>query len=533
MEPGMVGEVVMDRFRLEERIGSGGMGTVYRAFDERLQRRVAVKEVMVGSPERVIREAQAAARLNHPGVVALFEFGVEGHRALLVSELVTGSTLDELVREGQLCDRDVAELGSDVCAALEHAHERGVVHRDVKPQNVIARDEAGAGHRAKLMDFGIASLAGAPTLTATGDVVGTLAYMAPEQAEGERAGREADTYSLALTLYECWAGENPVRRSTPAQTARELGSPLPSLAEFRPDLPPRLCEVIDACLRAAPEERPPLAELHAELEAAISNLDCDYALPAPSGKHDTDAFAWRPRGARIAAIAGSVGLCIALAGPLGLPGVALLVALLGLPALIAAATLERAALPGLAVVLAGLSLTGAYPAAVAWLERTPLTRAAMGALGWCWAVSVSAALGIAPPLVISEPPPRGWDTSVSTSFDVLISPLLEPSSLIAMSAFAVGAATLGAILAARHLALAALGALIWAAALAAALRLAGDAGLDWAPAVIAASALCAVAAEHRVRSPKSLFAGRDRPPAEAPTPGPAAPRTTSSASASL
>ena len=220
----MVGELVMDRFRLLERIGSGGMGTVYTAFDERLQRDVAVKEVMVGDPARVVREAQAAARLNHPGIVTLFELGIDGHRALLVNELVAGSTLDDLTRAGELCDRDVAELGADVCEALEHAHEHGVVHRDVKPQNVIARDDDGAGRRAKLMDFGIASLVGSPTLTATGEVVGTLAYMSPEQAEGETTGPPSDAYSLALTLYECWTGENPVRRATPAQTARELGS---------------------------------------------------------------------------------------------------------------------------------------------------------------------------------------------------------------------------------------------------------------------------------------------------------------------
>ena len=274
----------MDRFLLEERIGSGGMGTVYRAYDQRLQRHVAVKEVMVGAPDRVAREAHAAARLNHHGIVALFEFGVDGHRALLVSELISGETLDVLARNGVLCDRDVAELGSDVCEALEHAHDRGVVHRDVKPQNVIARDDTGAGRRAKLADFGIASLAGAPTLTAPGEVVGTLAYMSPEQADGEQAGPESDTYSLALTLYECWTGENPVRRATPAQTARAMGEPIPSLAEYRPDLPPRLCAAIDACLEPDPDDRPALEVLRHTLEAAIGDLDCDYAVPAPAGK---------------------------------------------------------------------------------------------------------------------------------------------------------------------------------------------------------------------------------------------------------
>ena len=162
----------MDRFRLLERVGSGGMGTVYRAFDERLQRQVAVKEITSSDPARVAREAQAAARLNHPGIVTLYELGSDDGRALLVSELVEGATLAELARRGDLSDREVAEFGADVCEALAHAHEQGVIHRDVKPQNVIVRVDDGAGRRAKLMDFGIASLVGSPTLTATGEVVG-------------------------------------------------------------------------------------------------------------------------------------------------------------------------------------------------------------------------------------------------------------------------------------------------------------------------------------------------------------------------
>ena len=247
----------MGRFRVLDRVGSGAMGTVYRAFDERLQRQVAVKEIAGTDARRVLREAQAAARLNHPSIVTLYELGSEGDRALLVSELVEGSTLEELARCEGLSDREAAEFGADICEALAHAHERGVIHRDVKPQNVIVRADDGAGRRAKLMDFGIASLAGASALTATGEVVGTLAYMAPEQAEGEPAGEAADTYSLALTLYELWAGTNPVARATPAQTAREIGQPLPSLREYRPDLPELLVAGVDACLCPEPELRTP------------------------------------------------------------------------------------------------------------------------------------------------------------------------------------------------------------------------------------------------------------------------------------
>jgi tRNA A-37 threonylcarbamoyl transferase component Bud32 len=521
----MVGEMVMDRFRLEERIGSGGMGTVYKAFDERLQRHVAVKEVMVGSPDRVAREAQAAARLNHPGIVSLFEFGIDGHRALLVSELISGQTLDALAREGALCDRDVAELGADVCEALGHAHDRGVVHRDIKPQNVIARDDAGAGRRAKLTDFGIASLTGAPTLTAPGEVVGTLAYMSPEQAEGEKAGPASDVYSLALTLYECWSGENPVRRSSPAQTARAMGEPLPPLSEYRPDLPARLCAAIDACLEPDAAERPALEYLRHSLESAIPDLDCDYAVPAP-------AAAALPAEERTPASEGllrtglALGLaaaCVVLAGPAGMPGVALLAALLCFPAIAFASRPERAGLPAATLVLGAVSAGGAYPALVAAAERTPLSRFALGALGWWWLVAGCAALGVAPPAGLMDPPATSWDASLGTAVDALIVPVLSLESLAGMAAFGAGAAILGRVLESAHLAMAAFGSLVWAAGMTAALRVVGDGGLHWAPLVIAASALAALAFEHRARSPRAPFARRHEtapaPAQPAPTAG--------------
>ena len=160
----------------------------------------------------MLREAQAAARLNHPGIVTLYELGERDGHALLVSELVPGPTLSRLHQGGRLRDRDVAEIAADLSDALAHAHARGVIHRDVKPQNVIVRDDQGAGQRAKLMDFGIARIAGAPTLTAAGEVVGTLAYMSPEQADGSLAGPESDVYSLALTAFECWSGRTRRRR---------------------------------------------------------------------------------------------------------------------------------------------------------------------------------------------------------------------------------------------------------------------------------------------------------------------------------
>jgi serine/threonine protein kinase len=269
----LVGSLVLNRFLIERRIGSGGFGTVYEAWDGRLERPVAVKAIEsrdAPGSDRVLREAQAAARLNHPGIVTLYEMGEEDGNALLVTELVDGSTLAELNCDGTLSDRELGEIGADLCEALDHAHTRAVVHRDIKPQNVLVTEE-GEPH-AKLMDFGVARLTDAAALTAPGDVVGTLAYMAPEQAEGRTAGPEADVYALGLMLYESWSGEHPTRRSTPAATARAIGARMRPLRRLRPDLPRELCETVDACLHTHPDRRPSLEELGGAIESSLDRL---------------------------------------------------------------------------------------------------------------------------------------------------------------------------------------------------------------------------------------------------------------------
>ncbi len=277
--------VVLGRYRLERRLGAGGFGVVWLAWDEKLEREVAVKVMPRerGSGDRVEREARAAARLNHPGIVAVYELASDDHEVYLVSELVHGRTLAELVRAGAVSDRDVARIGVVLCDALEHAHARGVVHRDVKPQNVmvVAEPAAGAGF-AKLADFGVAHVATGDPLTHTGDVIGTLAYMAPEQAEGGPVTPASDVYSLALTLYEAWTGENPVRAGGLAATARRLGQPVPSLGGRRRDLPMELCYVLDDALAGDPAERPRPAELRVALVDAERRLSDDGGLVEPA-----------------------------------------------------------------------------------------------------------------------------------------------------------------------------------------------------------------------------------------------------------
>jgi eukaryotic-like serine/threonine-protein kinase len=274
------GELLLGRYLLQERLGAGGFGTVWRAHDVQLDRAVAVKRIPLPSEEdreRATREAHATARLAHPAIVALYEASSDEDAFYLISELIDGATLAELISEDQLADEEVLEIGVALLSALEHAHARGVIHRDVKPQNVLVPSDA-AEHTptrgpspqpAKLADFGGARLAGDDALTRTGDVLGTLAYMAPEQSEGHEAGPEADLYSLTLVLYEALSGVNPVRGRTPAATARRIGAPVESLERRRRDLPRELTRALDRGLLPDPEMRGTLADLHDVLERAL------------------------------------------------------------------------------------------------------------------------------------------------------------------------------------------------------------------------------------------------------------------------
>ena len=266
-------QLVLNRYRLHRRLGTGGFGTVWLARDERLDRDVAVKVLprqrIVGG--RFEREARAAARLSHPGIVTLYEAAVDADGAYLVSELVRGDTLDSLLHAGRRSDRDLVEIGIALCDALSHAHSQAVVHRDVKPSNVLVPElPATPEQAAKLTDFGIARVVGGDTLTRTGDVLGTAAYMAPEQASGREVRAAADLYSLAIVLYEALTGVNPVRALPPAQRARRLAIHLPPVRRYRRDLPRELARAIDLALRPRPRERGSLEELRDALWRSLA-----------------------------------------------------------------------------------------------------------------------------------------------------------------------------------------------------------------------------------------------------------------------
>ena len=426
-EPGLA----MGRYRLGARLGAGGFGTVYAARDERLGRPVAVKVIPAGGaePERAQREARAVARLDHDAIVGLFDAGEEDGCRYLVSELVDGRTLAQLETAGELSDRDVLRIGLALADALAHAHERGVIHRDVKPQNVIVPDRASSRRgAAKLTDFGVAHLAGEEALTRTGDIVGTLAYMAPEQASGAMVDERADLYALGLVLYEALAGDNPVRAGSPSATARRIGTVLPALAGRRADLPAELCVAIDRTLAPDPEARGELDDLFDTLADALPEVSDDGgqisphplerripALPPAVGRLVAPAAAgalvWAalagltpepalappvaaaavvalvavlPRtGWLLAALATSLLLAL---GPAPRPGAAvLLAALVAAPPLLLRADGRSWSLPALAPALGLLGLAGAYPALAGRAPRWS-ARLALGALGAWWVV---------------------------------------------------------------------------------------------------------------------------------------------------
>jgi serine/threonine protein kinase len=279
-----VEDLVLDRYRLLEQLGSGGFGVVWRARDERLHRDVALKRVWLGvggvqiNADRADREAQAAARLSHPAIVALHDSRAQDGALFLISELVDGDTLARLIADEALEDEEILEIGAALASALAHAHARGVIHRDIKPQNVLVPHPSTDTPRtpqallaaAKLTDFGGAALIGEDALTRTGDVLGTLAYMAPEQSDGREVGVEADLYSLALVVYEALCGVNPVRGATPAATVRRIGRELPPLQRARRDLPAELTRAIDRALAPALEDRGTLEDLRLTFEDTLA-----------------------------------------------------------------------------------------------------------------------------------------------------------------------------------------------------------------------------------------------------------------------
>jgi eukaryotic-like serine/threonine-protein kinase len=517
--------LVLDRYRLRERLGAGGFGVVWSARDETLDRDVAVKRIPLAPEEdgeRATREALASARLAHPAIVALYEACPTDDAFYLISELVVGDTLAELIADDALADSEILQIGVALCSALAHAHERGVIHRDVKPQNVLVPHSADVpkavaeafGGVAKLTDFGGAQLSGQDVLTRTGDVLGTLAYMAPEQSEGREVGEEADLYSLALVLYEALSGVNPVRGTTPAETVRRIGRPLTPLGRTRRNTPRQLAAALDRALDPSPHARGTLEDLREALERALADGPSAPTRrmrrrsrevvrpPAEELEEETDADA-QPRPAaftdeRLEALRAIsraadaqqpvrrparrglprllwLAAALALAAwqtSAGRPGVALVVLAALLPiAALPIGRRDRAGTGGwlacvLAPALGTLGLAGAFPAIAGQAQRWRM-RAALGALGYWW-------LQLAEPLLqrrlwlgpsAGTPPRASWEGALDGTAVHVIGPLLSLGVLLGAALWASAAVLLPLIVRGRNAALDAVATVVWSALL--------------------------------------------------------------------
>jgi serine/threonine-protein kinase len=269
----MVGEVLLDRYELEELVGSGGMSSVYRAHDRLLDRTVAMKvlhEHQLLDPENVERfrrEARSAAVLSHPNIVTVIDRGEHDGRPFIVFEFVDGENLKRMIlRERPVPVATALGLAIQVARGLSFAHRSGLVHRDVKPQNVLLNGDGDA----KVTDFGIArSLEVQRGLTQTGTVLGTSDYIAPEQAQGMQVDEQTDVYSLGVVLYELLTGDVPFPgENFVAVAMQHINEPPPSVRAKRPDVPPRVDAAVQQAMAKNPRDRfPSMAEFGRELEA--------------------------------------------------------------------------------------------------------------------------------------------------------------------------------------------------------------------------------------------------------------------------
>ena len=278
----MAEEVIRGRYRLEQEIGHSGMSEVWLATDLELDRPVALKLLAPNADrQRFEREARAAAALSHPNINQLFDFGEVEGRPYMVLEFLPGGTLeDQLLDDHALPDDQTVRIARDLADGLAHAHAHGLIHRDLKPANVLFDSEG----RAKIADFGIARMGNAGTLTEAGTVLGTAAYISPEQAAGEPAGPASDVYSFGVILFRMLTGRLPFESDQPLELVamhRDLDPP--AVEDIRPDVPPRLESLAAAALAKNPADRPSDgAALLAELGAA-GGLDATQVLAsAPS-----------------------------------------------------------------------------------------------------------------------------------------------------------------------------------------------------------------------------------------------------------
>jgi eukaryotic-like serine/threonine-protein kinase len=437
--------LVMGRYRPLRPLGAGGSGSVWLVRDERTDRDVALKVVALEGKagSRAQREVEAGARLRHPRCLRALSLDRDERHVYVAYPYVDGTTLREAFRAGELDEEGAVEAAAQVLDALAHAHRNGIVHRDVKPANIMleARRSRGSGGAVvgedlvsvRVLDFGLAQLSEVETLTAAGDVPGTLAYIAPERLDGREATGAADVWAVGVILWEALAGRHPFSCGSPLDTAQRIRSGAPPLTSRRPDLPTRLCAAVDGMLALDPKRRPRPERAAAALRRATADSE-EPTLTPSSGAVRTVPHAvhaglaglftlaaalllpFFPTGwpfllgglVALAALANpSAGLALALAAPLlPLGNVSRGLALAYVPLALAWYALfgrdpRSGLLFALGPLLAPLGALGLAPALVAHV-RSSVRRALAAGFAVLGAVAVAALVGSAAPLTGDE-----------------------------------------------------------------------------------------------------------------------------------
>jgi hypothetical protein len=389
-------DLVLDRYRPLRPLGRGGSGSVWLARDERTGLEVALKIVPREGKRasRAAREMEAASRLRHERCVRAYDFGGDSGHVYIAYEYVQGSTLRETLRAGRLGDRDAVEAAAQILDALTHAHRLGIVHRDVKPSNVLVEETPTISIR--LLDFGLAQFDEADTLTAVGDVPGTLAYIAPERLTGGDATAASDVWAVGVLLWEALAGEHPFWGVPLPQVASAIEAGAKPIALVRPDLSPAIAEAVSSALVVDPAKRPSAERLARMLRVALTAPRTDR-VPArrrrqsPAPKQIRAEVPIERRAASSALAAVTVVLAASLL-PFWTPGLVLLLALITAGAMLHAPRL------GLALAL----FVPVFPLGnVAQAAAVAYGVVALAWLAVCWRDARAGLLFVAGPLLAS------------------------------------------------------------------------------------------------------------------------------------